>query len=81
MNVTVDINNESFSANCCENKLQKCKVNVFLRNLTRYATLDVSVKNKGEEKIIKATCCEQGTKDLLLATRSICETCVKHKAR
>ena len=81
MNVSVNINNEKFSVVCSNDQLQKCPVGVFLRKLSKYAVLQVTIKKQSEEKVIEVQCCQQGTKDLMEAARSICQTCVYKHSR
>ncbi|MBR4624051.1 MAG: hypothetical protein IKP35_01775 [Alphaproteobacteria bacterium] len=74
--VTVNVNTEKFSAICDKQKTDHCPVSVFSRELCKYAPVSVNTKRTETEKRVNLTCKEQSTKDLFMAVRAICDTCV-----
>ena len=74
--VTINVNKEEFSAICSKTKTDHCNVSVFSRELCKYAPVSVNTKRTETEKRVNLTCKEQSTKDLFMAVRAICDTCV-----
>lgn len=75
--VTVNVNTEEFSAICSKAKTDHCNVSVFSRNLTKYAKITFNTKRTETERVVSLKCDDvKSAKELFMAVRAICDTCV-----